>query len=164
MLRSIDREKCIGCGLCFKSCSFDVYRLNTHQEKAAPCSAGCPAGTDMRSYLHLLQQGRHAEAAAELLQYNPLPLLTSRVCPHFCEKVCTRKKIDAAVNIPALEDYLGHWILDHAPALPDISRAGDIAVCYAETKKAERELGWKARRTVEEMCRDAWRFEVGIKL
>ena len=82
----------------------------------------------MRSYLHLLQQGRHAEAAAELLQYNPLPLLTSRVCPHFCEKVCTRKKIDAAVNIPALEDYLGHWILDHAPALPDISRAGDIAV------------------------------------
>ncbi|MFR5879362.1 MAG: hypothetical protein ACLUEQ_00350 [Cloacibacillus evryensis] len=38
-------------------------------------------------------------------------------------------------------------------------RAGDIAVCYAETKKAERELGWKTRRTVEEMCRDAWRFE-----
>ncbi len=128
MLRSIDREKCIGCGLCFKSCSFDVYRLNTHQEKAAPCSAGCPAGIDVRSYLHLLQQGRHAEAAAELLQYNPLPLFTSRVCSHFCEKTCTRKKIDAAVNIPALEDYLGHWILDHDPALPDISRAGDIAV------------------------------------
>jgi len=41
-------------------------------------------------------------------------------------------------------------------------RAGDIAVCYAETKKAERELGWKARRTVEEMCRDAWRFEKGL--
>lgn len=40
-------------------------------------------------------------------------------------------------------------------------RSGDIAVCYAETKKAERELGWKARRTVEEMCRDAWRFEKG---
>lgn len=128
MLRSIDQETCIGCGSCFKACSFDVYRLNTHQEKAAPCGAGCPAGIDIRSYMHLLQQGRHADAAAELLQYNPMPLFTSRACPHFCEKSCTRKKIDAAVNIPALEDYLGRWILDHAPALPDITRAGDIAV------------------------------------
>ncbi len=128
MLRSIDTEKCIGCGSCFKSCSFDVYRLNTHQENVSPCTAICPAGTDMRSYIHLLQQGKHAEAAAELLRYNPLPLLTCRVCPHFCEKVCTRAKIDASVNIPALEDYLGHWIIGHEPVLEHISRAGKIAV------------------------------------
>ena len=128
MLRSIDQEKCIGCGSCFKTCSFDVYRLNTHQEKISPCNAACPAGVDVRSYMHLLQQGRHADAADELLQYNPFPLFTCRVCPHFCEKTCTRKKIDAPVNIPAIEDYLGRWILDHEPALPDISRAGVIAV------------------------------------
>ena len=128
MLRSIDREKCIGCGSCFKACSFDVYRLNTHQEKASPCCAACPAGVDVRSYMHLLQQGRHADAADELLQYNPFPLFTSRVCPHFCERTCTRKKIDAAVNIAAMEDYLGYWILEHDPALPDITRAGTIAV------------------------------------
>lgn len=128
MLRAIDTEKCIGCGSCFKSCSFDVYRLNTHQEKVSPCTGICPAGTDMRSYIHLLQQGRHAEAAEELLRYNPLPLLTNRVCPHFCEKACTRAKIDASVNIPALEDYLGHWIIEHEPVLEDISRAGKIAV------------------------------------
>lgn len=32
-------------------------------------------------------------------------------------------------------------------------RAGDIAMCYADTKKAERELRWRAVKTLEEMCR-----------
>lgn len=128
MLRAIDTEKCIGCGSCFKSCSFDVYRLNTHQEKVSPCTGICPIGTDMRSYIHLLQQGKHFEAAEELLQYNPMPLLTCRICSHYCEKACTRAKIDASVNIPALEDYLGHWIIEHEPHLPEISRAGKVAV------------------------------------
>jgi len=38
-------------------------------------------------------------------------------------------------------------------------RAGDIASCYANAEKAERELGWKAKRGIKEMCRDSWRFE-----
>lgn len=38
-------------------------------------------------------------------------------------------------------------------------RAGDIAECYADTTKAEMVLGWKAERGIEEMCRDAWRWE-----
>ena len=38
-------------------------------------------------------------------------------------------------------------------------RPGDIAVCYADTSKAERVLGWKAEKGIEEMCRDAWRWE-----
>jgi len=38
-------------------------------------------------------------------------------------------------------------------------RPGDIAECYADASKAERELGWKAKRGIVEMCRDAWRFE-----
>jgi UDP-glucose 4-epimerase len=42
-------------------------------------------------------------------------------------------------------------------------RPGDIAECYADTSKAERELGWKAKRQVEEMVRDAWRFEKNYK-
>lgn len=32
-------------------------------------------------------------------------------------------------------------------------RPGDIAVCYADATKAERELGWKAKRNLEEMCK-----------
>lgn len=41
-------------------------------------------------------------------------------------------------------------------------RVGDIATCYADASKAERELGWVAKRGISEMCRDAWRFEKNI--
>lgn len=38
-------------------------------------------------------------------------------------------------------------------------RAGDIASFYADTQKAEKELGWKAKLDVIDMCKDAWHFE-----
>ena len=38
-------------------------------------------------------------------------------------------------------------------------RAGDIAEFYADASKAEREMGWKAIRTIEDMCRDAWNWQ-----
>ena len=38
-------------------------------------------------------------------------------------------------------------------------RAGDLAVCYSDPSKAERELGWKAQFGVEDMCRDTWRWQ-----
>lgn len=42
-------------------------------------------------------------------------------------------------------------------------RQGDIALSYANPTKAERELSWKARRGLEEMCEDAWRWEKTLK-
>lgn len=42
-------------------------------------------------------------------------------------------------------------------------RPGDIASCYADASKAEKELGWTAKRGIVEMCRDSWRFEKGYK-
>lgn len=38
-------------------------------------------------------------------------------------------------------------------------RPGDIAQCWASTEKAERELGWKATRTVAEMAADTWKWQ-----
>ncbi|PRO67058.1 UDP-glucose 4-epimerase GalE [Alkalicoccus urumqiensis] len=38
-------------------------------------------------------------------------------------------------------------------------RPGDVAVCYADPSKAESVLGWKAVHTLEDICRDAWRWE-----
>jgi len=38
-------------------------------------------------------------------------------------------------------------------------RAGDIAACYADPGLAERELGWKATRNIDEMCADSWRWQ-----
>ncbi len=38
-------------------------------------------------------------------------------------------------------------------------RAGDIAKCYADSKKAQEVLGWRACRTLEDMCRDAFKWQ-----
>ncbi|NLL09047.1 MAG: UDP-glucose 4-epimerase GalE [Firmicutes bacterium] len=38
-------------------------------------------------------------------------------------------------------------------------RPGDLAACWADASKARDELGWTAERSLEDMCRDAWRFE-----
>lgn len=38
-------------------------------------------------------------------------------------------------------------------------RPGDIAICFADVSKAELELGWKAELGIEDMVRDAWKFE-----
>lgn len=41
-------------------------------------------------------------------------------------------------------------------------RPGDIATCYADPSKAERELNWKAELGLEDMCRDAYNFTKGL--
>lgn len=38
-------------------------------------------------------------------------------------------------------------------------REGDIAKCYADPAKAEKQLGWKAEKNLEDMCRDAWNWQ-----
>ena len=38
-------------------------------------------------------------------------------------------------------------------------RAGDIDICYADSSKAQKELGWKAERGIKEMCADSWRWQ-----
>ena len=38
-------------------------------------------------------------------------------------------------------------------------RDGDIAECYADPVKAKEKLGWQAEKSLEEMCRDSWRWQ-----
>ena len=38
-------------------------------------------------------------------------------------------------------------------------RPGDIATCYADASKAKEKLGWVAKYDIEDMCRDAWRWQ-----
>ena len=40
-------------------------------------------------------------------------------------------------------------------------RAGDVAECYADPKKAREVLGWIAEKNLEDMCRDTWRWQSG---
>ena len=42
-------------------------------------------------------------------------------------------------------------------------RSGDIAACYADPAKAYAELGWKAEKGIEEMCRDSYNFIINVK-
>lgn len=38
-------------------------------------------------------------------------------------------------------------------------RPGDVAICYADPSKANRELNWKAEKSLEQMCEDSWRWQ-----
>ena len=126
MINVIDQDKCIGCGTCFKSCSLDVFRLDTDQSKVSPCMAACPAGTDIRGYNALVQQGKLEEAAQKLRQANPFPGITGRICFHSCEKECARNAVDGAVNINAVEQFLGD--LDLPEEQPAVRHTAKVAV------------------------------------
>lgn len=38
-------------------------------------------------------------------------------------------------------------------------RDGDVAVCYSDSAKAKKELGWVAEKGIEEMCADSWKWQ-----
>ncbi len=42
-------------------------------------------------------------------------------------------------------------------------RPGDVAICFADASKAKRELRWEAKRGLEEMCADSWRWQSNNK-
>ena len=128
VINTIDTEKCTGCGTCFKTCGLDVFRIDTDQPVLSPCMATCPAGTDIRGYNGLIQMGRIDEAAERLRERNPFPAVTGRVCPHLCEGECSRSKVDGAVNINALEQYLGDRTLHVVPEKPAVRHVHRIAV------------------------------------
>ena len=77
-----------------------------------PCSSNCPAHTDIPSYLSRVRDGDPMEAARILLDYNPIPAITGRVCPAFCEPECHRSEIDEPVGIRSVERSLGDTILE----------------------------------------------------
>lgn len=84
------------------------------------------------------------------------------------------ENLDNAVNIYNLGTGRGTSVLELVNAFMKVNdinvfyeiverRPGDIATCYADASKAERELNWKAELGVEEMVRDAWKFEQNNK-
>jgi NADPH-dependent glutamate synthase beta subunit-like oxidoreductase len=123
----VDRELCNGCGICVTTCPLDVIRLDTtvaEREEHPPCRHACPAGVDMRGYMHLLKNGMVAEAMEVLRESLPLPAITGRVCPHPCESDCARRDVDEAVNINALERFVAdRWLKEKAKPVHKIYAA-----------------------------------------
>lgn len=80
------------------------------------------------------------------------------------------EKLEPGVHIYNLGTGHGTSVLELIHAFQEVNgvrvpyeivgrRTGDIATSYADVSKAERELGWKSKRGINEMVRDAWRFE-----
>ena len=77
------------------------------------CSNNCPAGTDIPTYMAFLRAGDWGSAADTILKYNPMPMLTSRICPHVCQDDCNQCTYGDAVNVHGVERSLGDFILAH---------------------------------------------------
>lgn len=86
--------------------------------------------------------------------------------------VCALKAIDRRCGLAIYNLGTGHGysVLDVVKAFEKANgvkvpysikprRAGDIATCFSDPSKAERELGWKAEYGIEEMCRDSWHWQ-----
>lgn len=80
------------------------------------------------------------------------------------------KRDEPAVRIYNLGTGCGYSVLDVINAFEKANglkinyvfkerRAGDVPKCYADPSKAEKELGWKAVRNLEQMCRDSWNWQ-----
>lgn len=111
-----------------ESSVFDATLLRPEQlEKLPPCAANCPIGTDIRGWIGFVAQRKklgysreeaYSRAWNHLVDFNPFPSTTGRVCPHPCQADCTRSDKDGAVAINAMERFLGDWAIDHDLDLP----------------------------------------------
>jgi NADPH-dependent glutamate synthase beta subunit-like oxidoreductase/NAD-dependent dihydropyrimidine dehydrogenase PreA subunit len=111
----IDQELCNGCGICVDSCPLDIIGLDTvvsGRNEITACRSACPAGVDIRRYLYFLKQGMVKEAISVITETMPFAAITGRVCPHLCESECARKEVDEALNINAIERFLGDLQLE----------------------------------------------------
>jgi NADPH-dependent glutamate synthase beta subunit-like oxidoreductase len=79
-------------------------------KRLPPCNHACPAGENIQAWLYRAEEGDYRGAWEELMRDNPLPAIMGRACYHPCQTACNRAQLDAAVNIHAVERFLG----DHA--------------------------------------------------
>jgi NADPH-dependent glutamate synthase beta subunit-like oxidoreductase len=91
-------------------------------DRLPPCNHACPAGENIQAWLYHAEEGRYHEAWQEIMRDNPMPALHGRVCYHPCETDCNRAQLDEAVNIHAIERFLGDlaiqegWKVECAPS------------------------------------------------
>lgn len=103
-------------------------------------------GTGVRDYIHVVDLAKGHIKALEKLEKEKEGL--------FIYNLGTGVGYSVLDMVKAFEEATGkkvnYKIVDRRP--------GDIATCYADPKKAEEELGWKAEKNLEDMCIDSWRY------
>lgn len=106
-------------------------------------------GTGVRDYIHVVDlASAHVKAIDYLdsLTTNHQPIITN---------IGTGTGYSVLDVVKAFEKASGKKV---AYKLVD-RRAGDIAKCYANPSYAKELLGWEAKRTLEQMCQDSWRWQ-----
>lgn len=81
----------------------------TLQPKKSPCHEACPLKIEIADYMPELAAGNYPAALEILRRCNPLPAVTGRVCPHFCQSACNRFDFDEALLIGDIERALGDF-------------------------------------------------------
>ena len=103
-------------------------------------------GTGIRDYIHVVDLAQGHLVALDKLKTNPGLIIYNlgTGCGHSVLEV-----------IAAFEKASGKKI----PYKIVGRRSGDIAICYTDPSKAQKELGWSAERNIDDMCADTWRWQ-----
>jgi UDP-glucose 4-epimerase len=106
-----------------------------------------PDGTGRRDYLHVEDLAGGHVAALEKIAATDVPVSTWNLG--------TGRPTSVMEMVDAFSRACGHELpVEVAPRRP-----GDIAESYADPSLAESQLGWRAKRTIDEMCADTWRWQ-----
>jgi len=105
-------------------------------------------GTGVRDYIHVLDLAEGHLRALEKLR---------RQAGLFVYNLGTGKGFSVLEVVRAFEKSTGEKI----PYEIAGRRSGDVAECFADPSKALAELSWKAEKSLEDMCRDSWRWQKG---
>jgi len=110
-----------------------------------------PDGTGVRDYLHVMDLAEGHLAALKLIQNKAAQ--GTGTCSIF--NLGTGNGCSVLDMVKAMEKASGKTIAYKIGP----RRPGDVATCYANAQKAETELGWKATRNLDDMCRDLWKWQ-----
>ncbi len=105
-------------------------------------------GTGVRDYIHVIDLANAHIKTLEFLKEQKKPLFD-------VYNVGTGKGASVMQLIKTFEKVSGQSL----PYKIVSRRAGDIAECFADTKKIEKTMNWKAEKTIEEALRDSWRWQ-----
>lgn len=105
-----------------------------------------PDGTGVRDYIHVVDLAKGHLKALEKINKEGKGL--------YIYNLGTGTGYSVLDMVKAFEQATGKKVAYKIVA----RRAGDIATCYADPKKAKEELGWEATKTLEDMCKDSWNY------
>lgn len=106
-------------------------------------------GTGVRDYIHVVDLAKGHISALEKLEKEGSGL--------YIYNLGTGTGYSVLDMVKAFEKSTGKEV----PYKIAPRRAGDIATCYADPKKAKDELGWSAEKTLDDMCKDSWHYIEG---